>query len=935
MEELLPKLLELWDKIKDPGAYDWDAILETAIAWAPSAGLFLFGILLGRVFSRRKKAPAFPPIDPEADAAARSGQEAQLRAELADNLRSEFDKKEAQLGGELASALLINEQQNSELKSLGDRLTSLQDQLAEKQARVGELAESLEAAVSHPGNRAAVIRAQAPIVQLAETVQTEYLRIATSVARLERLGGSLREQEVHLGSCAGEVSQTRAQLDHKARSVPQVAGLTGQMDQVDDQLRILHQNLRGCIQRSESVMAYLLAEKEKLVAAVRPIADAEEALVALGRQEAETDPQALTAALDQAHAKLEEAKGLLSELNNNVDQEIAEATGRVEWVVKDSPAKFYAAVEQLDADETSEDLGVTMLATRARRRLGEVRGCLAAVQLALETGAIGTAGEGCGKDRLQAAVARAVTGLEAARNAPAPAGSPEPDPSLVELEKDLAARDEAIQGLKQQIAQQKATLEAWPSDQETARRELAQVQFALDSAKAELEQARARLTGQEEKSLRLENLLAEREATLEKLAAEAPGPERSGFIHNLLGIAGAAGAGATAAALARSARPDVPPAENLQEAKDALHSLKGAADSGSEVVAPPSPTPAAVETPFVLNSISPGDKVSATADELVVFRGDNPRIWNSDFNDGSGRIAIPLARVPQDIDYLRLRRLDNGDSIVLPISRDKLLAGGDTREPRGWCGKVERYFGGHHLGAYDDALPQEVVTKFGAGGWGFGHLENTGSEQAFGWAGQKIEKTFFEISVGRQPAAPGPNGDHPATDPSGEQPPASGATGSSIPPEGLIIFRGNDPSFWNQTVYRGASHRARAIEDLPEEIAWLRIRRIDTGESVVLPVSKPGLTADGHGRPLGFNGTNEIFYGARHLGAYDESCPQEIETRFTYGGWGFGHRPVTSSEKESQACGWAGQEIAPGTVLEFTVFDTRPALTPLDRLLTR
>ncbi|MCP5551598.1 MAG: hypothetical protein H7A53_11980 [Akkermansiaceae bacterium] len=35
--------------------------------------------------------------------------------------------------------------------------------------------------------------------------------------------------------------------------------------------------------------------------------------------------------------------------------------------------------------------------------------------------------------------------------------------------------------------------------------------------------------------------------------------------------------------------------------------------------------------------------------------------------------------------------------------------------------------------------------------------------------------------------------------------------------------------------------------------------------------------------------------------------PQDVETRFTYGGWGFGHRAAVAGE--GQAWCWAGIEI--------------------------
>ncbi|MCB1077263.1 MAG: hypothetical protein KDM64_05465, partial [Verrucomicrobiae bacterium] len=240
----------------------------------------------------------------------------------------------------------------------------------------------------------------------------------------------------------------------------------------------------------------------------------------------------------------------------------------------------------------------------------------------------------------------------------------------------------------------------------------------------------------------------------------------------------------------------------------------------------------------------------------------------------------------------------------------------------------------------DESLPREVETKFGAGGWGFGHSEKTGSGQAFAWAGQVIADPGegFEISVGpvagEAPSAiieeaeiPAPA---PATEPETEAEIDALAAQCDNRTGGLVIFRGNDPTLWNRDVYVGVNRRARALTGLPEGIAYLRIRRTDTGDGVVVAVTNAQLSDDGDGSSVGFNGSNEYFYGAHHLGVFDESLPQEFETRFTFGGWGFGHGV---SGPECQASGWEGLPVPPHTVFEITVFRKMPVLGEKDRLV--
>lgn len=151
----------------------------------------------------------------------------------------------------------------------------------------------------------------------------------------------------------------------------------------------------------------------------------------------------------------------------------------------------------------------------------------------------------------------------------------------------------------------------------------------------------------------------------------------------------------------------------------------------------------------------------------------------------------------------------------------------------------------------------------------------------------------------------------------------------------LVLFCSNDVELWGQDVYRGARCRARAISEFPEWVHWISIRRLDTNERVLAPIRSTSLKGGQHADPFGFNGSNELFYGARHLGLFSESCPNEVETRFTYGGWGFGHRAheIAPEVEQLQAAGWEGREIPADTVFEIVIHEELPALGKLDRLL--
>ncbi|MDF1825463.1 MAG: hypothetical protein P1U68_12525 [Verrucomicrobiales bacterium] len=157
-----------------------------------------------------------------------------------------------------------------------------------------------------------------------------------------------------------------------------------------------------------------------------------------------------------------------------------------------------------------------------------------------------------------------------------------------------------------------------------------------------------------------------------------------------------------------------------------------------------------------------------------------------------------------------------------------------------------------------------------------------------------------------------------------------------LPEEGsLVLFRSNNAELWGRDVYQGGNQRARAVKVIPDWAEWISIRRLDTGEAVFAPTELVSLSNAEVPGPVGFNGSHEKFYGARHLGMFSDSCPNEVETRFTYGGWGFGHRvsEMNESEEVLQASGWAGREISPETVFEVVIYAELPELSGKDEVL--
>lgn len=150
----------------------------------------------------------------------------------------------------------------------------------------------------------------------------------------------------------------------------------------------------------------------------------------------------------------------------------------------------------------------------------------------------------------------------------------------------------------------------------------------------------------------------------------------------------------------------------------------------------------------------------------------------------------------------------------------------------------------------------------------------------------------------------------------------------------MVIFRANNPEIWN-THTHDENQLSKTLSEISDGFGWMGIKRLDTGEEVFAEVTLSELKGDGEGKSAGFNGSNEFFYGARHLGFFSEQCATEVETRFTYGGWGFGHLAASDGNEDEpfQSCAWNGQRIADNTIFEFTIYENRPEHAQEDQII--
>jgi hypothetical protein len=145
---------------------------------------------------------------------------------------------------------------------------------------------------------------------------------------------------------------------------------------------------------------------------------------------------------------------------------------------------------------------------------------------------------------------------------------------------------------------------------------------------------------------------------------------------------------------------------------------------------------------------------------LVLFRSSNPKHWNTTSGgktDADG-YAIPVNWASDKINYLRLTRMDNGQSVVIPMTYEKLTGAYQAvSDTLGWHGLNEIRSNARHLGVYRTETVRlekgeiSISVSRGHKGWGFGHRAWIDDRQGYVWDGMALPKTVFEIAVAKKP----------------------------------------------------------------------------------------------------------------------------------------------------------------------------------------
>jgi hypothetical protein len=304
-----------------------------------------------------------------------------------------------------------------------------------------------------------------------------------------------------------------------------------------------------------------------------------------------------------------------------------------------------------------------------------------------------------------------------------------------------------------------------------------------------------------------------------------------------------------------------------------------------------------------------------------IFRSGDPSIWNKNVNQGEQNFAKPLAALPDNIRYLRIRKDD--DYVIVEMVKSRLIQASDDGR-YGWNGTNQDAWSGHHLGIFDKQLDRwgqrgEVCTTDRFSGWGFGHFIHIDNDQAYCWNGKQIAATVLEIAV--KPGELTETETKKLLKKKINADPIKPAKleGDGISKDWQAIFCSADPRIWDHEIQKDENHFAKPLTAVPDDIRYLRVRRHE--DFVIVEMTKARLKQLSDDGRFGWNGTNDKNWEGHHFGIFDKKLRADargsicvrVFPHFT--GWGFGH--VCGVDKEQGYC-WDGESIEP-TVFEIAV----------------
>lgn len=147
----------------------------------------------------------------------------------------------------------------------------------------------------------------------------------------------------------------------------------------------------------------------------------------------------------------------------------------------------------------------------------------------------------------------------------------------------------------------------------------------------------------------------------------------------------------------------------------------------------------------------------------VIFRSDDPIVWNANAGEPSDEdgYALEMSALPEGTRYLRMKRMDSGESVIIQITRQQVIEGATLDGDVQWRPATPLRGGGQErsqlLGivrrswlanANNEHLIVYSRNWRGYRGWGFSKPVGTSMKQTYSWDGHPIdEPTVFEVAV--------------------------------------------------------------------------------------------------------------------------------------------------------------------------------------------
>ena len=135
----------------------------------------------------------------------------------------------------------------------------------------------------------------------------------------------------------------------------------------------------------------------------------------------------------------------------------------------------------------------------------------------------------------------------------------------------------------------------------------------------------------------------------------------------------------------------------------------------------------------------------------VIFRSDDPSVWLTD-----GENSVPLRKISNRLKYVRLKRCDTDEYVILAVRKAEMDVAGGTDARYVWSGSRVPYGDSRALGIADNLTNakrprHQIAVMRDKCGWGFGHKTFAQIAQYYSWDRQEIPRTVFEIAVSHSP----------------------------------------------------------------------------------------------------------------------------------------------------------------------------------------